>query len=334
MEGTRKQAPVGGNRSELEAKIPAACASEKAAVELMEDLRWGDEEYCPRCGSTNVYKMTKRGSDERNDRYLWRCRDCSDVGDHDQYTVRTGTVMEESKIPLRLWCHAFWRACSSKKGISAKQIERETGLTYKSAWFLMHRIREAMKGAGNGKPKLDGDVEVDETYVGGKPRNPGDSKPGRGTDKEPVMAMVEREGEVRALHITDVTSDTLKGAIREHVHRPSRILSDKHRGYPGIGDEYEGGHETIRHPSSARRWHDDAAWVDGDVHTNTVEGFFSLIKRGVYGVFHSVSPKHLNRYVSEFEFRYNTRDMDDGDRTARAIRGAVGKRLMWASPLG
>lgn len=315
---------VAGGADGIVQQIPMACADEKAAVELLEELRWGDDPFCPRsdCASTDVYQMTKRGSDERNERFLWRCRDCGR-----QFTVRIGTVMEDSPIPLHVWCYAFWRACTSKKGVSAKEIERQTGLTYKSALFLMHRIRFAMNGAGNGDGMLKGDVEVDETYVGGKPRYPMGHGPG--DRNEPVMAMVERGGEVRARHVADVSSDSLKGAVREHVHKPARILTDMHRSYIGLGDEYEGGHETIRHPSSARRWHDDARWVDGDVHTNTVEGFFSILKRGVYGIWHSVSPKHLHRYVGAAEFRYNTRNLSDGARTAVAIKGASGKRLTY-----
>lgn len=305
--------------------VPMACANELAAVELMEELRWGDDPFCPRsdCASLDVYKMTKRGSDERNERFLWRCRDCGR-----QFTVRIGTVMEDSPIPLKTWCYAFWRACTSKKGVAAKEIERQTGLSYKSALFLMHRIRLAMNGAGNGDGPLSSDVEVDETYVGGKPRYKGQSKPGRGTDKEMVFAMVERQGDVRAHHVTGVDSGNLKDEIREHVHKPARILSDRYAAYKGIGDDFEGGHDTIRHPGG-HKWYGEGRWVDGDVHTNTVEGFFAILKRGVYGIWHSVSPRHLHRYVASAEFRYNTRGLTDGERTAAAIRGASGKRLTY-----
>lgn len=315
---------VAGGVDEIVQKIPLACADEDAAVELFEELRFGDEPFCPRdgCGSHSVYQMTKRGSDERNERYLWRCRDCGR-----QFTVRIGTVMEDSPIPLHVWAYAFWRACTSKKGVSAKEIERQTGITYKSALFLMKRIRLAMNGAGNGSGPLSGDVEVDETYVGGKPRYKGQAKRGRGTWKPPVLAMVERDGEVRALHVADVSSKTLKGAIREHVHPPARILTDKHWAYNGLDQEFAGGHETIRHPQTSRNIHGE--WVRGDVHTNTVEGFFAILKRGVYGIWHSVSPKHLHRYVAAAEFRYNTRKMTDGERTAAAIRGAQFKRLTY-----
>jgi transposase-like protein len=260
---------------------------------------------------------------------LWLCKGCKR-----QFTVRIGTVFEDSRIPLMHWCYAFWAACSSKKGVSAKQIQRQTGLSYKSALFLMHRIRFAM--ADNYDGPLSGEVEVDETYVGGKPRykTPDPSRPGLSKKgptpnfkdrKTPVVALVERRGRVRARVVTGVTADNLKGAIRQYVDRSARIFTDERPAYKGIGDEYAGGHEWVTHPRGE--------YVRGDVHTNTVEGFFSLLKRGVYGTFHAVSKKHLHRYVSEFEFRYNTRHMDDGERVLEAIRGAEGKRLMYAVPV-
>lgn len=152
---------VAENKSEAVQKLPMACADETAAVELLEELRWADEPCCPRCGDTDVYQIQSRDGG-RNKRYLWRCRGCGD-----QYTVRIGTVMEDSRIPLRHWCYAFWAACSSKKGVSAKQIERQTGLSYKSALFLMHRIRFAMADAHDGNP-LSGDVEMDENVRRGE----------------------------------------------------------------------------------------------------------------------------------------------------------------------
>lgn len=315
----RDQGKVGENRSAVLRAIPAACADETAAVEFFERLRWGGEPACPRCGDTAVTQMRDREGN-RNKRFLWRCKGCKR-----QFTVRIGTVYEDSPIPLRIWCHAFWRACSSKKGVSAKQIQRETGLSYKSALFLMHRIRLAMGIDPTTPRKLSGTVEADETYVGGKPRyrgkqsGPNKAKFGRGTSKVPVFAVVERGGEVRASVITSVTKDNLARNLRQVVDLRSRLITDEERGYMEIGPAFGGGHETVKH--SAREY------VRGDVHTNTIEGFFSLIKRGMYGTFHAVSKKHLHRYVDEFAFRYNTRGMDDGARTLVAIRAADGKRL-------
>jgi transposase-like protein len=179
-------------------EVPAACCDELAAVEFLERHRWDGHPGCPHCGDTNVYQMqAARGGREKY--YRWRCRGCKQ-----QFSVRTGTVYEDSRVPLRHWCYAFWRASTSKKGVSALEIKRHTGLSYKSALFLLHRIRYAMAPAEAGQ--LDGTVEVDETYVGGKPRYKGPSKRGRGTSKQPVVALVARGGGVRTRAIADVSA--------------------------------------------------------------------------------------------------------------------------------
>jgi transposase-like protein len=326
---------VAQDKSGIVAELPAACSDELAAVEFMERQRWGDNAACPHCGATDVYQMRGRNG-QRNARFLWRCRACAE-----QFTVRIGTVFEDSRIPLRHWCYAFWAACASKKGVSALQIKRMTGLSYKSALFLMHRIRYAM--TPNRSPRLDGTVEVDETYVGGKPRNPSrqailsmsyeerkpwrkerEGRKGRGTEKAPVVALIERGGRVRAHVVADVSGKTLKGAIRENVRRTARIYTDELSSYRGIGREFAGGHQTVRH--SLREY------ARGDVHVNTAESFFALLKRGLIGTFHAVSRRHLHRYVNEFAFRWNHRKEDDGARTVAAIRGAEGKRLRYREP--
>lgn len=205
-------------------EIPRACIDETAAVEFMEKQRWGDTPACPRCGDLDVVQV-KDSNGGRSKRFLWRCHGCKK-----QFTVRIGTVMEESRIPLKIWCYAFWKACSSKKGVSALQISRECSVSYKSALFLMHRIRYAMTDPEE-QDKLQGTVEVDETHVGGKPRYKGKNKRGRGTKKTPVMIMVERNGKVRTRVIPNVTGKTLKTAIRENVHKSSRIMTDDNRAY-------------------------------------------------------------------------------------------------------
>jgi len=188
---------------------------------------------------------------------------------------------------------------------------------------MLQRIRFAMADSVIGP--LSGPVEVDETYVGGKPRYKGQSKPGRGTNKQPVLAMVERQGRVVTKPITNVTGKTLKNAIKDNVDWNSAIITDENPSYKGIGKEYMGGHHTVCH--SAKEY------VRGDIHSNTVEGFFSIVKRGLNGIYHSVSKEHLHRYMSEFEFRYNFRELEDGDRTIMAIKGAEGKRLRYKSPI-
>lgn len=317
----RGQGKVGESKSKVVRELPLACSDELAAVEFMERQRWGDKPACPHCASLEVYKMTDAASGERSKRFLWRCRRC-----RQQFTVRIGTILEDSRIPLRHWCFAFWSACSSKKGVSAKQIQRETGLSYKSALFLMHRIRFAMTPDPTTPEKLSGVVEADETWVGGRPRHRVSGNQGHYRDRlAAVMAMVERGGSVRAMPIERVDSRTLQRALLEHVDLTrSTLMTDEHTAYPAVGARFAGGHESVKH--SAREY------VRGRAHTNTVEGFFSLLKRGIYGTFHSVSKKHLHRYVSEFAFKYNTRRLDDGERTVRAIKGAEGKRLRYRAP--
>jgi transposase-like protein len=316
----RNQRKVGQAKSEIVAALPLACTDETAAIEFFERQRWGDSPACPHCGSMAVYRMLDAKTGKRNKRFLWRCQDCKR-----QFTVRIGAVYEESRIPMRHWAFAFWSACSSKKGVSAKQIQRETGLSYKSALFLMHRIRFAMAEDYSQPAKLTGTVEVDETYVGGKPRYKGlHNKRGAGTKKTPVLALVQRDGAVRAWPIERVTVDTLQSAIKENVASDSRIMTDEWFAYEGIGKHFEGGHHTVKHTAKE--------YARGEVTTNTVEGFFALLKRGMYGTFHSVSKRHLHRYVAEFEFRWNARRLDDGARTVLAIRKADGKRLRYKDP--
>ncbi len=300
--------------------IPMACADETAAVEFLEKQRWGDTPACPHCGSTNVYQMKGRDG-ERNKRYLWKCKEsaCSK-----QYTVRIGTVFEESRIALRHWCYAFWSACASKKGVSALQISRMTGVSYKSALFMMHRIRFAMTDDHSKPMPLTGIVEIDETYVGGKPRYKGRHNlkfTGRATKKTPVVAMVQRGGDVRAQVLPKVNGKNLKEIIRENVDPSARVMTDESRLYSGLNKEYAR-HDSINH--SAKQY------ADGDITTNTIEGFFSILKRGVMGTYHSISKEHLHRYIGEFEYKYNTRKMSDGERLSLVIKKSEGKRLQYS----
>jgi len=316
---------VGQDKSALVAEIPLACVDETAAVEFIEKRRWADCPACPHCGSVNVYQMKDAATGARNKRFLWRCHDCKK-----QSTVRVGTVFEDSRIPLRFWCYGFWAACSSKKGVSALQIKRQTGLSYKSALFLLHRIRWAMADDHSTPPKLSGTVEADETYVGGKVRRPNYASPakhgnvGRSVkSKTPVFAVVERGGNVRTRVMPEVTSENLRAALRENVDPSARLITDEWRGYRRVGREFRK-HDTVNHSLN-----EYVCVRDRTKHTNTIEGFFSILKRGIHGVYHNVSRKHLHRYCSEFEFRYNTRHVDDGERTAMAIKKADGKRLMY-----
>jgi transposase-like protein len=308
------------SKSGLIGEIPLACSDEIAAVELLEKQRWGDTPGCVHCGSVNVYKMLDAKTGERSSRYLWRCRDCKQ-----QYTVRIGTVYEESRIELRHWCYAFWRACTSKKGVSALEIQRHCQISYKSALFLMNRIRFAMAPDPN-SPKLKGTVELDETYIGPrKPRYPGTSRRGRGTSKTPVFCSVERQGQIRRRIVTDVSGATLKAAIREEVDSCAHLMTDEFAAYNGLGPEFAS-HEKVCHATKE--------YARGDVNTNTAESSHALVKRGIVGIYHSVSREHLHRYLWQFDFLWNNRQLNDGERTVLAMKAAEGKRLMYKQPIG
>lgn len=228
----KKPCKVGENKSEVIRDMPAACSDERTAVEFMERMRWAGSPCCPHCGDTDVYAMKDRKTGERNRDHRWRCRGCGKL-----YTVRTGTVMEESRIPVRHWCYAFWRACTSKKGVSALEIQRHTGLSYKSALFLMHRIRWAMAPTQDG-PKLNGTIEADETFVGGKPRHRlpqskhlrGNQKSNYETRKErksAVFAAVQRNGQARCRVLPNVTSGNLSARSRPRAHRQGIAAHDR-----------------------------------------------------------------------------------------------------------
>jgi transposase-like protein len=292
--------------------------TEEQARETLERIRWPNGPVCAYCGAMdNITKF--RGKAHRPG--VYKCNDCGD-----QFTVTVNSVMEASHLPIRIWLMAFSIMCSSKKGVSALQLQRQLGLgSYRSAWHLAHRIRHAMQQeplAG----LLAGTVEVDECYVGGRPkRGQGRKHTGRGTLKTPIVALVERGGRVRARPLTKVNSKTLKGAIREHVDPKATIYTDQLGAYKGIGPEFAGGHHVVRHTAKE--------YVRGDVHTNTVEAFFGLLKRSVYGSWHHVSKRHLAKYVDEVSFRWDYRKASDGDRTMAAIQRAEGKRLTYREPV-
>jgi transposase-like protein len=296
------------------------------AAEYLESLRWPDGAVCPHCGESERKPYLLKSTTRR----LWKCAKC-----RKQYTVTVGTIFEGSHIGLNKWLLAFYLLCSSKKGMSAHQLHRMLGVTYKTAWFMAHRIRYAMEQPPF-QPKLAGTVEVDETYVGGKVRRanrkqyrPLDPitpdlrkrKTGRGTDKVPVLTLIERGGRARSFRMANVTSDSLKTAIRRHVAREAHIRTDSFSSYKGLDREFAS-HLTVDHAYE---------YVRGDVHTNTAENFFSILKRGINGTYQHVSQAHLPRYLAEFDFRFNHRQISDSERTKLALLGAEGKRLSYAS---
>lgn len=288
--------------------------TEEQARDYFEAIRWPKGPDCAHCGSPRVTRL--QGKSTRPG--LLKCKDC-----RKPFTVTVGTILEDSHIPLRKWVIGFHMMCSSKKGYSAKQLQRNLGLaSYKTAWHLAHRIRYAMM-AGPLADLLAGTIEVDESYIGGKPRR-GDRrihKRGRGTAKTPVVALVERGGDVRTRAVNSVDAKTLRSALQDNVDRDSRIMTDELPAYRRATKGFEGGHLTVSHGLGE--------YSRDGINTNTAESFFALLKRGVYGTFHSVSRRHLHRYCQEFSFRWNNRDVTDGERTEAAIRGAEGKRLSY-----
>ena len=270
--------------------------------------RWPDREpICPHCGSTNNMQMggkTQAG--------YWLCRDC-----RDKFTVRTGTVMERSHIPLHKWLLATHLMAASKKGMSAKQMERMLGVTYKTAWFLCHRIREAMHEANDTGPLGGPDkvIESDEAYIGGKAdkRLSGNVAP-----KKKVVTLVEREGRARSFHVTNINHNTVRSVLVTSAHRSSTLMSDDARFYKNIGKEFAGHHTTLHANREFSR--------GGGIHSNTAENFFSIFKRGLVGTYHHMSEAHLHRYLAEFDMRYSTKTNTDTERAAAILAGMEGRR--------
>jgi transposase-like protein len=298
------------------AQIDVGRLTEPEALAILEGIRWPEGIKCPHCGSSNVARIQGKADSVREG--LNRCHDCKG-----HFTVMVGTVMEDSHLAYRQWVQAFYSMCAHKKGVSALQLQRNLGLgSYRSAWYLAHRIRLAMMQDPLAS-KLQGVVEVDETYVGGKPRK-GDGKEhkrGRGTKKVPVMVLVERDGKSVSHPVKRVNAQTLKAVIRENVDKSSTIMTDEWKAYTGIGKHFYGGHGVINHGIGQ--------YVNGPINTNTAESYFALLKRGVNGTFHHVSEKHLGRYCDEFSFRWNYRKTNDGERATEAIKGMSGKRLLY-----
>ncbi len=289
---------------------------ETKAREHFEAIRWPDGPYCPHCGETErVYRLNGKSTRPG----VVYCNSCNEP-----FSVTVGTVMERSHVPLNKWALAFMLMCSSKKGVSAHQLHRTLSVTYKTAWFMAHRIREAMRpfdaaaaGPLGGANKV---VEVDETYVGGKARNRKNHVP----PKEAVVALVERDGRVRSHHVPSVNGQTLKPILKAEIDKASYVMTDDATVYPPITGDFAG-HGTVNH--SIEEYVRGGFW-----HTNTVESYFSILKRGVIGTYHHVSPEHLKRYLGEFDFRHNERialGVNDTERTAKAIKGAAGKRLTY-----
>lgn len=311
-------------QSELVETIPLACADEMAALELFESQRWGGCPCCVHCGDTDVYTIKDKKTGLRRIDGRWRCRGCEK-----QFTVRIGQIMEDSPIPLRKWAYAFWCAASAKNGVSALEMSRKVQVSYKSALYMMNRIRWAMNPSGPPK-KLKGTVEADETYVGGKPRYHRINLVGRNPAaiKTPVFAVVERGGDVHARVMPAINARTIHKALYELVEKDAHLMSDESSCYIAPGRHYFASHGHTKH--SQRQYVDKN---NPNIHSNTVEGFFSRVKRQIVGTYHNVSAEHLHRYMSHAAFLYNCRHLSDGDRISRLIQSANGKRLRYKAPV-
>jgi transposase-like protein len=292
-----------------------AFTDDDAAREALEAIRWPDGPVCPHCGCCD-YDRIALGNGKAHRPGLYYCADCNG-----QFTVTVGTVMERSKIQLSKWLLAMHLMGASKKGMSALQLQRMLGVTYKTAWFLCHRIREAMKpakpGPIGGSNKV---VESDETVIGGKKKNRAFAK--IEPKKHTVLALVERDGESRSFHVANVKSKTLREAIVRTADSKSHLMTDELASYDSIGKEFAG-HSTVNHSA------DEYVRLGGFVHVNTAECRFSLMKRAVFGTHHSVSEAHLPLYLVEWDFKFNTRKISDGERAALVAKGIEGKRLTY-----
>ena len=294
------------------------------ARKVLESILWPDGPVCPHCGVIDHAYATKRLG-------VYRCaeKEC-----RKDFTVTMKTVMERSKIALHKWLQAFHLMCSSKKGVSAHQLHRTLDITYEAAWFMAHRIREAMRAGGlaplGGGGKI---VEADETYYGNvdypvyRPNKQGRHRLNRKGNKRPIVALVERGGNVRTFHVPVATQENVAKIVRDNIDRESRLHTDESRLYWQVGEEFDA-HKSVKHSIE-----EYVRYEDGEkIHTNSAEGYFSIFKRGMRGIYQHCKEKHLHRYLAEYDFRYNHRialGYNDRERAALAVKNAAGKRLTY-----
>jgi len=299
------------------------------AREHLERLYWPNGPVCRHCGNADASRTTKLSGKSTRPGVYW-CNECDAP-----FSVTVGTVMEDSKIPLNKWVLAFHLMAASKKGMSAHQLHRMLGVTYKTAWFLAHRIREAMGEPDPNKPggPLGGEgkvVEIDETYVGGKATNRAHRKP---SPKKAVVSLIERDGKARSFHVANVTAEIVRPLVMKNVSRKSALMTDESNVYTKMGREFAS-HHAVGHSRDEYAYYDRL--TERTVSINVSENFYSIFKRGVMGTYHSISEAHLHRYLMEFDFRYNNRSklgVEDAARAAIALKGAEGKRLTYHQPV-
>jgi transposase-like protein len=295
---------------------------EEKAYQLVESVLWPDGPVCPKCGSVERISKMKGKSTRIGSYKCYACRS--------KFTVKVGTIFEDSHIPMRFWLQAIYLMASSKKGISSNQLHRSMGISLRSAWFMSHRIREAMRSGGLAPPMggegTSGVVEADETFFGTKK---GVEKPKGGyKHKHAILALVERGGRVRTVHVPDIKASTVLPIVKENIAKEARIMTDDAATYyDKLGDF--AGHDAVNHSAKEYVRYDGTAVA---IHTNTAESYFSVFKRGMRGVYQHCDEKHLHRYLAEFDFRHNNRvalGVHDKERAERILRGVTGKRLTY-----
>lgn len=285
-----------------------AFPDEASAVAHLTAIRWADGKFCPLCGNADASRIGTLKTTGQHKCYA--CRQ--------KFSIKVGTIFQDSKISLRKWFAAIWMITSHKKGIASTTLAKDIGVTQKTAWFMLHRLRHAARTDSFNAP-LDGEVEVDETYVGGKAHNRHGGRSGKGTGvigKTPVIGAVSRSGEMRATVITKADTAALDGFVHANVSASATlVVTDEHAGYRHLSRTYP--HQIVRHGKGE--------YVNGSAHTNSIEGAWSLLKRQIIGIHHWVSPKHLDRYVQEMTFRYNRREMGEGQRVNAMLANVEGR---------
>lgn len=287
-----------------------AFPNEQSCINHLKAIRWKNGKFCPHCGSVRVYDFS--------DKRTHKCGDC-----RQRFSIKVGTIFEDTKLPLQKWFLAIWYITSHRKGVSSTQLARDIGVTQKSAWFMMHRLRHAARTRSFNRP-LKGEIESDETFLGGKERNKHakDRKhDGRGArGKTPIIGMMERGGELRTMKIQSLKADDMDALLAKHVQRGATLITDEFPGYNTVGGRYR--HVTLNHSAGE--------YGRGRYHTNSIEGFWSQFKRKVYGIHHWISTKHTDRYLDEMTFKHNLKHLEESERF-NALLGRLDGRLKYAT---